>query len=84
MTDPADVPDYAAPHGRCPGCNAPLPNPWTDKCRHRRGCEARQMLQAGASSADAAAHAQNLRHARDKRGSVDHDGSASAGPLCVA
>jgi hypothetical protein len=46
--------------GRCPHCGTSLPNPWTSECRHRRACEARQMLQAGASSADAARHAQRL------------------------
>ena len=55
------MPDYAAPHGRCPDCNSPLPNPWTEQCRHRRACEARQMQQAGASWEEAAAHAQRLR-----------------------
>ncbi len=30
-------------------------------CRHRYACEARQMLNAGASSAEAAAHAQKPR-----------------------
>jgi hypothetical protein len=30
-------------------------------CKHRRACEARQMLTAGASSAEAAAHAQRLK-----------------------
>jgi hypothetical protein len=49
-----------APYGRCPECGAPLPNPWTDKCRHRRACEARQMLKAGGSAEDAARHAQRL------------------------
>jgi transposase len=55
------VPSDYAPYGCCPDCGEPLPNPWTDECRHRRACEARQMLQAGAPTADAAAHAQNLR-----------------------
>lgn len=44
---------------RCPHCNAPL-QPWTDECRHRRACEARQMLAAGAPVEDVAAHAQRL------------------------
>lgn len=45
-------------YGRCPECEAPLPNPWTDRCRHRRACEARVMLKQGAPVAEAAAHAQ--------------------------
>lgn len=47
-------------YGRCPECNAPLPNPWTKRCRHRRACEARVMLANGESAARAAAHAQGL------------------------
>jgi hypothetical protein len=47
-------------YGRCPHCSAPLPNPWTDECRHRRACEGRQMLQLGATAEEAARHAQRL------------------------
>lgn len=46
-----------APHGRCPHCGAPN-QPFTKECRHRRACEARQMLQAGVPVEKAAAHAQ--------------------------
>jgi hypothetical protein len=47
-------------YGRCPHCGQPLPNPWTEECRHRRACEARQMMQAGVPAAEAARHAQRL------------------------
>jgi hypothetical protein len=46
---------------RCPDCGARGLRPWEDRCPHRRACEARQMLKAGASSAEAAAHAQRLK-----------------------
>ena len=44
----------------CPECGSKQLLPWEDRCRHRRACEARQMLKAGASSAEAPAHAQRL------------------------
>lgn len=50
----------AAPHGRCPHCNAPN-QPFTEECRHRRACEGRQMLQAGEPVEKAAAHAQGRK-----------------------
>jgi hypothetical protein len=52
-----------AAYGRCPECDAPLPNPWTQRCRHRRACEARQMMQAGVPVEEAARHAQRLSRA---------------------
>ena len=45
-------------NGRCPYCDYPLPNPWTNECHHRRACEARQMLHRGEPIDKAAAHAQ--------------------------
>lgn len=49
---------------RCVECNAPIRDPYLtgglDVCEHRRACEARQMMQAGVSSAEAARHAQRL------------------------
>lgn len=44
----------------CPHCGSHQLKPWETECRHRRACEARQMLSAGESSAEAAAHAQGL------------------------
>jgi hypothetical protein len=49
-----------AEYGLCPDCDAPLPDPWTERCRHQRACEARVMLRNGVPSAVAAAHAQRL------------------------
>lgn len=45
---------------RCADCNSANPYLSSGVCRHRRACEARQMLAAGASPADAATHAQRL------------------------
>ena len=44
---------------RCELCGAPV-SPWDDVCRHRKACEARQMLAAGEPSWKAASHAQRL------------------------
>jgi hypothetical protein len=45
---------------RCPDCGRAGLLPWQDRCPHRRACEARQMLKAGAAVEDAARHAQRL------------------------
>lgn len=60
-------------YGRCPECGTSLPNPWTDRCKHRRACEARQMLHDGAPSHVAAAHAQKLRGAPPRLEASDGD-----------
>lgn len=48
----------------CPECGSKQLAPWEDRCRHRRACEARQMLKAGTTSEEAATHAQNLNRGR--------------------
>lgn len=50
---------------KCPECGSRQLSPWEDRCKHRRACEARQMLKAGASSDEAATHAQRLKSTSD-------------------
>jgi hypothetical protein len=70
--------DYSAPYGCCPGCDAPLPNPWTKQCRHRRACEARQMiLERYAALLD---RVTVLERALDKIGILVADEQAQADP----
>lgn len=45
---------------RCVACHSANPDLIAGVCRHRRACEARQMLRLGESQAAAAAHAQGL------------------------
>lgn len=50
----------------CPECGSRQLSPWEDRCKHLRACEARQMLKAGASTDEAAAHAQRLKSTSDE------------------
>lgn len=62
MTHPAGCPCVVCNPKRCRECGAPSSSGahLNDQgvCKHRRACEGRQMLKAGRSVADAAAHAQ--------------------------
>lgn len=59
---------------RCIDCG--IAAPWSEpvwryfdddgRCKHRRACEARQMLTAGVPSAIAAAHAQGITQRGDR------------------
>jgi hypothetical protein len=54
------LPKEHVPHA-CLECGSRQLKPWEDRCKHRRACEARQMLKAGVSSGEAATHAQRLK-----------------------
>jgi hypothetical protein len=60
MKHPDDCPCVVCNPVRCEDCGSANPYLTDGVCSHRRACEARQMLTAGAPSADAARHAQGL------------------------
>lgn len=57
---PEDCPCVMCNPVRCEDCGSANPYLTDGVCRHRRACEARQMMQAGVSSVEAARHAQRL------------------------